>query len=149
MTHPLKIKFIFKALLAVTFLLCADPALAVQHHGGAEGLVAHKLGHLLLSAGIIFLLYGTYQAKHTESGWSEFRGFLWLMIAWNILTFSGHWLYELRSHSSLHIIDNIPSSFSVNNLSDALFYLTRLDHFLLVPALFLLLKALQKWRRAT
>ncbi len=148
MVNPLKIKFLFKALLSVIFLLCADPALAVQHHGGAEGLASHQLGHLLFCAGIIFLLYRTYQAKHTESGWSEFRGFLWLIIAWNILTFSGHWLYELSSHSALNITDNIPSSFSVNNLYDALFYLTRLDHFLLVPALFLLLKALQKWRRA-
>jgi hypothetical protein len=135
-------------LLVIGILLSANPALAVQHHGGAEGLVSHELGHVLFTCGMIFLLLRVYRDRYNAPGWFEFKGFLWCIIFWNFLTFSGHWLYEFTSPASFTIVNHHPVFFTINNLTDAFFYLTRLDHLLLLPALFLLLKALQKWSRA-
>jgi hypothetical protein len=39
------------------------------------------------------------------------------------------------------------TAFAITDSFDAFFYLTRLDHLLLVPSFLLLLFALQKWRK--
>ncbi len=144
---------LFKSLTPViTFILAclwAVPAFAVQAHGGSEGLVSHQVCHILFISGMIYLLYRVYHNHITGPGWFEFRGFLWLIILWNILTFTGHWMHEFVSPDQFmkdggHII-----SFAITDLFDAVFYLTRLDHLLLVPSFLLLVVALQKWRRAT
>ncbi len=144
---------LFKSLTPViTFILAclwAVPAFAVQAHGGSEGLVSHQVGHILFISGMIYLLYRVYHNHITGPGWFEFRGFLWLIILWNILTFTGHWMHEFVSPDQFmkdggHII-----SFAITDLFDAVFYLTRLDHLLLVPSFLFLVVALHKWRHAS
>jgi len=144
---------LFKLLTPViTFTLAclwAVPAFAVQAHGGSEGLVSHQVGHILFISGMIYMLYRVYHNHITGPGWFEFRGFLWLIISWNILTFTGHWMREFVNpdrfmKDGVHII-----SFTITDLFDAVFYLTRLDHLLLVPSFLFLVVALHKWRRAT
>ncbi len=147
MSNHLKSKGIRVGLFVTGLLLYAEPALAVQHHGGAEGLVSHQIGHILFTLGMVFLLFRVYQDRLRGAGWFEFKGFLWCIIFWNIMTFSGHWLYELTNSASFTIVNHHPVAFTINNPQDALFYLTRLDHLLLLPALFFLLKALQKWSK--
>jgi hypothetical protein len=144
---------LFKSLTPViTFILAclwAVPAFAVQAHGGSEGLVSHQVGHILFISGMIYMLYRVYHNHITGPGWFEFKGFLWLIISWNILTFTGHLMWEFVNpdrfmKDGVHII-----SFAITDLFDAVFYLTRLDHLLLVPSFLFLVIALQKWRRAT
>ncbi|NOX26290.1 MAG: hypothetical protein GXP59_09320 [Deltaproteobacteria bacterium] len=148
MSDRLKGKGIRCGLFVLGLLLYAEPALAVQHHGGAEGLISHQIGHILFTLGMAFLLFRVYQDRKRGAGWFEFKGFLWCIILWNIMTFTGHWLDELTSPASFTIVNQHPVAFTINNLQDALFYFTRLDHLLLLPALFFLLKALQKWGKA-
>jgi hypothetical protein len=141
-TGTTKIKLL---LLAVIVVFWPDRALAVQQHGGTEGLVAHQIGHILFLAGIVYLLYKIFRTNLNEPGWFEFKVFLWLIIGWNVLTFSGHWMRESVNPAGFSKVDGRTVSYAVNGVVDAYFYLTRLDHLLLVPAFIFLFLALRKW----
>ena len=124
-----------------------NPVWAVQAHGGAEGLVAHQIGHMLFVIGMGYLLFRLYRVRMKGLGWLEFKLFLWLIIAWNFLTFSGHWMNEFVAAEKFVKSDGTTIAFSITNFADAYFYLTRLDHLFLVPSFAFLLLALQKWRQ--
>lgn len=148
MTTRVRLKKIF----ALTFILFSGMAwppsvLAVQFHGGAEGLVSHQIGHLLFLIGMVYLLVKVYQERNTSPGWWEFRGFIWCIILWNILTFCGHWMDEFTNPKDFALASGHKVSFRIDQVWDILFYFTRLDHLLLIPAIFLLLLALKKWRQ--
>ena len=90
-----KVKYIILGFCLPFLAVGAEPAFAVQQHGGAEGLVSHQIGHILFISGMIDLLYRIYHNHITGPGWLEFKAFLWLVIMWNILTFAGHWMREI------------------------------------------------------
>ena len=123
-----------------------DPAWAVQAHGGSEGLVAHLIGHVLFTGGMAYLYLRLRRNPQHGPGWPEFTWFLGLIIAWNVLTFSGHWMHEHVGGGHYLRAGGRIVAFRVGGLGDAYFYLTRLDHLLLVPAFASLLLALRKWR---
>jgi hypothetical protein len=130
----------------VVVMLMANPAWAVQAHGGVEGLVSHQIGHLLFVIGMGYLLFRLHSMNLKGTGWFEFKTFLWLLLAWNLMTFSGHWMNEFVAGEKFIHANGHTLSFTVENLFDALYYLTRLDHLLLVPSFAFLLLALRKWR---
>lgn len=136
----------------LTALLVSIPAtaLAVQQHGGLEGLVAHQLGHLLFLTGMVFLLY---RLRHPQTrplvegrGWYAFRLFIWLIILWNLLTFYGHWHDEVISADKFVLVDGKRTALIINHPLDLLYYFSRLDHLILLPAFLCLLQALRRWR---
>ncbi len=130
----------------VFLLLSANPTWAVQTHGGAEGLVSHQIGHFLFILGMGYVLFRLRTMRLKGKGWAEFKGFVWLLIVWNVITFSGHWMDELVAREKI-IRDHANTLyFHVGTLFDAIYYLTRLDHLILVPAFAFLLLALRKWR---
>ena len=131
--------------VVVFLLLTVNPVWAVQAHGGSEGLVAHQIGHFLFVVGMGYLLFRLFYLRIKGAGWLEFKGFLWLIIAWNILTFSGHWLNEFVPAAKFLKLNGNTISFSITSLTDYYFYLTRLDHLFLVPSFIFLLLALRKW----
>lgn len=131
--------------LLVVFMLSAGPAWAVQAHGGAEGLVSHQIGHLLFTFGMGYLLYRLSAMRLKGPGWSEFRTFVWLLIAWNVTTFAGHWMNEFVPGEKFVTDHSQTLFFAVESLHDALYYLTCLDHLVLVPSFAFLLLALRKW----
>lgn len=135
---------LFAACLAM--LLQARPAWAVQMHGGLEGLMAHQIGHLLFLSGMAYLLLRIHRRHRVEPGWFEFRFFLYCIILWNGLTFTGHWLDEVISPEQFEKIGGRIIAFHISSPSDFIFYLSQLDHLLLVPAFLFLLLALRKWR---
>jgi hypothetical protein len=130
----------------ISALLWPTSALAVQGHGGAEGLVSHQIGHTLFVVGISYLLYKIHRIRFVDSGWFEFKAFLWVMVLWNLLTFTGHWMREFVDLTKFSKVDGHVISIAIGGPWDAFFYLTRFDHLLLVPAFFLLLLSLRKWR---
>ena len=149
MKHTAPHKLFLTFITIIHASLWAVPAFAVQAHGGAEGLVSHQIGHLLFISGMVYLLYRVYSNHNSGPGWFEFKSFLWLIICWNILTFGAHWMREFVNPERFlkegsHII-----SFAITDLFDTLFYITRLDHLLLVPSFLFLLIALQKWRHTS
>jgi len=126
--------------------MAATPTWAVQAHGAIEGLVVHQIGHILFSIGMGFLLFRLYHIQLKSPGWLEFKVFLWLIIAWNFLSFSGHWMDEFMAAEKFIKSNGHTVAFSITCFTDAYFYLTRLDHLLLVPSFVFLLLALRKWR---
>lgn len=124
----------------------AHHAWAVQAHGGAEGLISHQIGHILFIMGMGYLLFRLYRIPTTGVGWFEFKVFLWLIIAWNLLTFAGHWMNEFVAPEKYIQSEGRTTAFAITNFMDAFFYLTRLDHLLLLPSFAFLLLALRKWR---
>jgi len=123
----------------------ARPAWAVQIHGGAEGLVSHQLGHVLFVVGMVFLLALSRRNRWQGAGWGRFKGFLWLIILWNLLTFSGHWAHSVLAVDKFVVVDGRVTGFRVESLVDVVFYCASLDHFVLVPALVCLAIALKQW----
>lgn len=128
-------------------LLFPPAALAVQQHGGAEGLVSHQLGHLLFIFGMFYLLYRIHRSSYRGSGWAEFKLFVWLIIGWNVLTFYGHWHNELIDQAKFLRANGKTNGFMISGPTDLLYYVSRLDHLVLVPAFLCLLAALAKWRK--
>ncbi len=134
---------------ALCLCLWPTPAWAVQAHGGAEGLVSHQIGHILFFIGLLSLLIRLYQRRLSDAGWREFKVFLWLMILWNILTFSGHWMREIVVMDKFIKGNGHIAGFQATSTFDLIFYATRLDHIFLVPALCFLLMALRRWDHAS
>ncbi len=137
---------IFISGLLASLILTTNPAGAVQAHGGSEGLVVHQIGHLLFIIGMGHLTFRIYRGRLQGQGWFEFKAFLWLIILWNILTLSGHWLNELISAEQFIQTNGKTIAFSITQATDVFYYITRLDHMLLVPSFIFLLSALRKWR---
>ena len=136
---------LLSALIFLTMAVEANPVWAVQAHGGAEGLVSHQIGHFLFTLGMGYLLYRLYVIRQEGVGWREFKVFLWLLILWNVTTFSGHWLNEFVAKEKFTKAHASILTFTIENLQDAFYYLTRLDHLILVPSFVFLLLALKKW----
>ena len=132
----------------VVILLCAaTPGWAVQSHGGAEGLVVHQIGHVLFAGGMAYLLFRLQRIQLENYHWFEFKMFLWCIIAWNVLTFSAHALGESVDKTKLIFQNGELVAFFVNDFVDVWFYVSQLDHLLLVPAFVFLLLALHKWEQ--
>ena len=140
---------IFVYALILFFCLLAAPVWAVQSHGGAEGLVSHQLAHLLFIVGVFFLLVHLVRLKFGGQGWRQFYLFLTLIIFWNVLTFSGHWLNEYVGRGKLIKHSGQPIAFVPEGFLDYFYYLSRMDHLLLVPAFAFLLIALKKWKASS
>ncbi len=133
--------------IVVILLFTATPVWAVQSHSGTEGLVAHQIGHVLFAGGMAYLLFRLHQIKLKNYDWFEFKTFLWLIIAWNFLTFSGHVLSELVVKPKIVFKNGELAAFTMKNFTDVWFYLSQLDHLLLLPSFVFLLLALRKWER--
>lgn len=139
--------FILLAVVPFLQLIAANSAWAVQQHGGTEGLVSHQIGHLLFIAGMFYLLYRLRVFSPSGPGWKEFKLFVWLIIFWNVLTFYGHWHRELIDPAKFLHSGGRTTGFIISGPMDVLFYISRLDHLLLLPAFLFLLAALMRWRK--
>jgi len=139
---------VISSLLLLRLLFAAEPVWAVQAHGGSEGLVSHQIGHALFLFGLVYLLFRLHSQHPEGAGWREFTVFLWLLAGWNVMTFTGHLLNEFVAGEKFVKVDGVIVSFTIENAQDAFYFLTRLDHILLVPACGFLLVALRKWRLA-
>ncbi len=124
------------------------PAWAVQIHGGAEGLVAHQVGHVLFAGCTVYLLWLSRRNRWQGPGWGHFKGFLWLTILWNVLTFSGHWAHSSLPDSAFVVVGGREVGFHVDSLAGLIFYCASLDHLVLLPALICLAFALKQWAGA-
>jgi len=143
-----RILSVFSATVAI-LAFAVEPVWAVQGHGYPEGLVTHQVGHLLFTGAMIYLLFQLHRIKLSRYDCFEFKIFLWLIIAWNFLTFSGHALDQSIDKTKFIYLNEEVVAFSVESFTDACFYLSRLDHLLLVPSFIFLLLALRKWGQQT
>lgn len=132
-------------LLLSLFLLFPTPAQAVQSHGGIEGVVFHELGHLLFFGGILCILIPGGIERWKAPGWRSFQKFLYLILFWNILTFIEHIMDIGPIAENIIRSNGAATGFLLDSAAGAFYYVSRLDHLVLVPALYFLMHALQIW----
>lgn len=151
MCSPVKVlagkKFILPSFffLLITLFIPVTQAYGIHTHDGTEGLISHQLGHFLFTSAMVVLLLRWSKSHLTGPGWYEFRGFLWVVILWNICTFTGHWMREAMKPDFLVYPNGHVAAFQINTFPDLIFYLTNLDYLFMVPAFFLLFLAIRKW----
>ncbi len=141
----------FMLLLPLALLLAPDQAWALQSHGATESIYVHQLAHLFYSAALGYLFWDVGRNAFPGKGWRYLQIFCVLMILWNLVAFSGHWLgFHIADsdiiHPSGYFSSQITGPLSVIKL---IYFSATLDHLLSVPALFFLFLSLRSLYRSS
>jgi hypothetical protein len=117
-------------------------AWATQTHGGLEGLWVHQTAHLFFALSMGLLIFWLRKRRLTVTqGWRFIQYAAFFFIAWNMDTMASHWLQEQSGLIEVHNIAplqiQIITAESRRWLCEV-YYLTKLDHLLCVPALIFL-----------
>ena len=126
--------------MVYSFFLIPENAWALQSHGAPEGLYVHQMAHIFVSLAMTYWFWDIRRSSFAGKGWKYLQVFCVLMLAWNILAFTGHTVAinlnaEHISSAAGYLNSRIVGPIT---LQKSIFYITKVDHFLLVPALFFL-----------
>lgn len=126
-------------LAAVCLILWPASAWATQTHGGMEGLWVHQAAHLFFAFSMGLLIFWLRKRHLTVSqGWRYIQFAALFFIAWNLDTMTSHWLQEqsglIEVYNAAPMKMQIVTAENWHWLSEV-YYLTKLDHLLCVPAL--------------
>jgi hypothetical protein len=138
-------------LLPVASFLLPEQAWALQAHGPPESIYVHQLAHIFYAAALGYLFWDIGRNAFPGKGWRYLQLFCILMIFWNLLTFSGHWLgfYIAETdmgHSTGYFATQLLGPLSSIKL---IYFCASLDHLLSVPALFFLFMSLRSLYRSS
>jgi membrane-bound metal-dependent hydrolase YbcI (DUF457 family) len=121
---------------------------ATQTHGGLEGLFVHQFAHLFFTFSMGLLIYWLRKRGLIfRRSWRYIQYAAFFFIAWNLDAFFSHWLLE---QSGLISVENIQGmQMRVTTLEGLhwlaeIYYLSKLDHLLCVPAMLFLLQGLRR-----
>lgn len=131
--------------LTLLLLGCSSSAWALQSHGAPEGLYSHQIAHILFAGALIYLYWHTRRSPALHSrGWKYLQLFCLLFTGWNLLAFIGHETFELLSPEDF-LNRNSWREQLVGPISfiKLLYYITKMDHLLYVPAVFALVISLK------
>ncbi len=138
---------IFRIAGIICLILCATSgnALAVQIHGPPEGIYVHQMAHDLFAAAMIFLIYTLHRHPLVRCpGWKYLKISLFFFLLWNINALTVHSL-------SLHLPEHAITGTNLLNQrlqgpltwERWLYYITRNDHLLCVPAMWFMMRFLK------
>ncbi len=135
-------------LAALCLILWPVSAWATQTHGGLEGLFVHQLAHLFFALSMGLLIFWLRKWRLTVSvGWRYIQYAALFFIIWNLDTMASHWLLE---QSGLIEVQNI-SGLQMHLITadgwqwlSGIYYLTKLDHLICVPALIFLFLGIRR-----
>ncbi len=124
----------------LAMLIVPDAAWALQSHGPPEGIYVHQMAHVFFFGSLVFLYRDLRHSASKSRGWSYLKRFCLLMLVWNIVSFTGH---AVATQLSPEHITGAASYFHSRllgpmNPTKVLFYVTRFDYLLLMPALYFL-----------
>ncbi len=127
-------------LVLLTMLVDPDAAWALQSHGPPEGIYVHQMAHAFFFGSLLYLYRDLGRSASESRGWSYLKRFCLLMLAWNVVAFTGHTVAtQLAPEHIAHAASYFHSRLlGPMNVTKVLFYITRFDHLLVVPALFFL-----------
>ena len=148
----MQLRSIHAMAIVIVFLLPAT-AHATQTHGGAEGLIVHQLAHVFFAFSMGLLIYWLRKRQLTpRTGWRHIQLAALFFIAWNLDAMFSHWLLE---QSNILSVENIRGTQIRITTADGLnwlgsiYYLSKLDHLLCVPAMIFLLLGLRRFYHST
>ncbi|HEB70862.1 MAG TPA: hypothetical protein ENI88_14780 [Desulfobulbus sp.] len=129
----------FLAFFFSCFLILPANAWALQSHGAPEGLYVHQMAHVFFFLALVYLYWDISRSSFSGRGWVYLKIFCVLMLFWNIVAFVGH---AVAIHIDVHIVPEAGYLHSriqgPITLHKAIFFITKFDHLLAVPALFFL-----------
>ena len=118
-------------------LLITSEAWAVQVHGPPEGLYVHQMAHASFALSMVFLLYMLHVRPLGDcAGWKYLKISVFFFLLWNIDTLIAHTLGTWLSGDAIQgssMLDQMLVGKKDWRL--VLFYITKNDHFLCVPAM--------------
>ncbi len=136
-------------------LAIIDPATvwATQTHGGLEGLFVHQFAHIFFAFSMGLLIYWLKKWDLVASAaWRSIQYAALFFIAWNLDAYVSHWLVEQSGLIEVFVVDgmriHITTPRGMNWLTE-IYYLTKLDHLLSVPALIFLFLGLKQLLKST
>ncbi|TKB24781.1 hypothetical protein FCL47_16180 [Desulfopila sp. IMCC35006] len=114
-----------------------ETAWALQSHSAPEGLYVHQMAHLLFMGALAYLYWHTrYSPVLISKGWKYLRLFCILLFCWNLLAFAGHQAFEHLTSSDFINKNNLTEQIAPPlSFVKVLYSVTKMDHFLNVPAL--------------
>lgn len=140
--------WLFLPLIVAVFL--PGEALALQVHGEPEGVYVHQMAHLHYIFALGYFFWDIRRTSFTGRGWRYLQLFCILMTCWNIIAFLGHLAESYLDPQSLlqgdcYLQVRLLSPFTLNKY---LYFITKLDHLIYVPALFFLFIGLRSFYRS-
>lgn len=132
---------------AYLLVLAAEPALAIQVHDSSEGLCAHQIAHVFFLFSMGTLIYWLRERNLVrETGWRFIQFSALFFILWNLGAFISHF-FEAREELMQMIKAGFWKSSVVMDRSlgfgASLFYLSKMDHLVLLPAIIFLYAGLR------
>ncbi len=143
MKHTNKIQIVI--LTVLIFFGESRSAWALQTHAPPEGIYVHQMAHILFMGALAYLYWHTRRTPAIESkGWKYLQIFCIILFFWNLMAFTGH---EISEHlTSADFIDKNTWKEQIAapvTFVKTLYFITRMDHFLNVPALLALVISLR------
>ena len=129
-------------------LLTGDHAFATQSHGHPAGLYAHQMAHVffLFSMGL-FIYWLRHRGLTKSAGWRYIQYASLFFIFWNVNAFIVHLVEEQMAVLEITRVStwqiNIQARPGFQWLG-TVYYITKLDHLLCVPALVFLYIGLKR-----
>lgn len=140
----------YSILLVIAFFGCVflpEQGMALQTHGEPEGIYVHQMAHIIYIAALGYLYWDTQRSAFSDRGWIYLRIFCVLTILWNILAFVGHAATQILHPEDFITTEgylmskvNMPITFV-----KIVYYAARLDHLLMVPAMFFLFLSMRSF----
>ena len=142
-------RFMLSVIIFTLVLLFPVSAWALQPHAAPEGLYVHQMAHILFMGALAYLFWDIKRTSFTGIGWRFLQVFCILFFMWNIAAFIGHWVTHLIDDSAFDMANGYWLSRLRYPLGPVklVYYLTRMDHLVSMPALFFLMLSLRSFYR--
>jgi hypothetical protein len=132
----------------LAFLLLAPGSACAQwaswYGFGTEGSYVHQTAHLLFLAAMLFFIHEIYYADLQK--FHGFRLLIWawaFLALWNADAIVGHWA-EWTLYNPVILGEGIGRRILMDSVQTWVFYIGKIDHFvLLLPAFYLLYRGLK------
>jgi hypothetical protein len=135
-----------QVIIGIGLLVCPTPALATQGHGAPEGLYIHQIAHIFFALSMAMLIYWLRRRRLIErSGWRYIQFCALFFIIWNFVAFTAHLLDEQIRAVHIQRVDSLHIRIqAVHWTVGVVYYITKLDHLVCVPALIFLYSGLKR-----
>lgn len=125
--------------------------MALQTHGAPTGLYVHQMAHAFYALALAYLIWDILRNSFNSKGWKYLLYFCALMMLWNIIAFIGHVAHvsiaeEAIDKSRGYIWSSLLAPFTFNKI---IFYITKFDHLICVPALYFLYLGVRSFYHST
>jgi len=133
---------------ACLFLGAASPVQAVQVHSGPEGLYAHQISHVFFASSMGLLVYWLRRRELVrEPGWRLIQYAAIFFILWNFDSVLAHYLddrVDLYARIDAATLQGKVSLLKGPKELIVIYYVSKMDHLLSLPAIVLLYLGLRQ-----